>query len=154
MTISLYFLICFCKAVKLTFCFIESTPLAEGLSERLMIKNSLEVEHVNFSVYTLSLMQCCSYISTWVDICNFLTNFKTFALPAVHFKNFALSQQTWLPFLFGHGYIMSLHKKWSLPIRISSVNMTKSGVSCGILNVKPFVFRQLSMIMEWNFASW
>ena len=24
----------------------------------------------------------------------FLTNFKTFALPALHFKNFALSQQT------------------------------------------------------------
>ena len=27
--------------------------------------------------------------------------------------------------------INSLHKKWSFPLRISSVNMTKSAVSCG-----------------------
>ena len=38
------------------------------------------------------------------------------------FKNYHGSKQT---------YCDALHKKWSLPLRISSVNVTKSAENCG-----------------------
>ena len=36
-----------------------------------------------------------------------------------------------LPVLVVCLFVLSLHKKWNLPLQISLVNVTKSAVSCG-----------------------
>ena len=51
---------------------------------------------------------------------------------------------------------ISLHKKWSFPLRISSVNLTKSAVSCGFGHIywrnpswKTSFFVQCLVLLRW-----
>ena len=71
MTISLHFLVCFCQAVKMTFCVIECTLLADGLGEGLMIKTFIGGRASKFLCIHFIFEAIYSYISIWVDICNF-----------------------------------------------------------------------------------
>ena len=52
-------------------------------------------------------------------------------LPNIFSQNFAVRKSIKRNFIMLMAGIQSLHKKWSFPLRISSVNVTKSAVSCG-----------------------
>ena len=38
-------------------------------------------------------------------------------------------------------FFLALNKKWSFPLRISSVNMTKSAVSCGAGHIYQIIYQ-------------
>ena len=91
---------------------------------------------VTFIVTFFLLTYLCANITKWSNtLQQFVSKLPTNCLSVFdHSVGLALKGLTYLyseTFCCSQRVIITLHKKWSFPLRISSVNVTKSAVSCG-----------------------
>ena len=93
----------------------------------LSIEDTLSIHSRRFRVNTLTFLDFDNLrllILFHIEWTMIITSF----LPLSSFDSSSGGGSSWLHLLLSP---MTLHKKWRFPLRISSVNVTKSGDSCG-----------------------